>query len=280
MENKRHEVTPLMIERIRHEQEINKEMNKDLASILGYSEKHIPRLLSVGKNIDDKQINKLALHWGVQKTYLLGIDSARTVGAQWNELTKSQQLLLDSTNNLLNLLGISFEACEMLCFKLSDIYFFQSMGTNIEKMLSIIDPFILEPKDSWEHFKKMIKNKEIDISFEEHCFITNGSLYDFTLEEANNISNREESLENRIYGGLLVDIRYFIRNCPRVYIDGQFVGYSRNYKGNMNIIADTVKSLAISLIDDEKRKDDFIYRVANSSEKTEKETSKKRKRKS
>lgn len=280
MGNKRHEVTPLMLERIRAEQKKNKEKNKDLAKLLGYTEKHIPRLLRVGNSIDDKQINELALHWRVQKTYLLGIDSARTVGAQWKELSKSQQLLLDSTNNLLNVLGVSFEPCEMLCFKLSDIYFFQSMGTNIEKMLSIIDSFILEPKDNWEHFKKMIRNKEIDISFEEHCFITNGSLYDFTLEEANNISNREESLENRIYGDLLVDIRYFVRNCPKIYIDGQFVGYSRNYKGNISIIADTVKSLAISLIDDEKRKDDFIYRVANSSEKMEKESSKKRKRKS
>lgn len=262
MKKKPIRVTPIMKERMTAEKKRNNQTDQDIADILFISRQQYSRIINGKYNLAPEHLNKLLSVWGVRENYLLGIDSFRSEEDMWNKRSKARNESTGAALNLLNTLGFDFESCEMISIKLPQIQFYKKSGLDIERLISAIDPFICEPRENWEAFKEKIRdmNENEPDFWQEHLFITDGLLE----ASMKSILPLSQGIDNAHWNqAIFVSTAFY----SKIMIDNKFIGYSRKFHEDMNIIIDTVKSLANSLIDNEKRSLDFILYAENTSEK-------------
>ena len=257
MKKKPIHVTPIMKERIRAEMKRNHQTDQDIADILYITRQQYSRIINGKYQLMPEHLKKMLSVWGVRENYLLGVDSFRSENEIWKKRSEERKESVAATLNLLNTLGIDFESCEMISIKLPEIQYFKRHGLNIDMLISSIDPYICEPRDSWETFKNGIENIKDDnpAYWQEHLFITDG-----LFEAAMNASLSLSQDSNAHWNDVIVASTGVY---SKIIVDGKFIGYSRKFYEDMDIIIDTVKSLANSLIDIEKRKPDFIVYAEN-----------------
>lgn len=262
MKKKPIRVTPIMKKRMTAEKKRNNQTDQDIADILFISRQQYSRIINGKYNLAPEHLNRLLSVWGVRENYLLGIDSFRSEKDMWNKRSEARNESIVAALKLLNSVGMDFESCEMISIKLPQIQFYKKGGLDIERLISAIDPFICEPRENWEAFKEKIRdmNENEPDFWQEHLFITDG-----LLEASMNSSlPLSQGMDNAHWNEVIFVSTAFY---SKIMIDNKFIGYSRKFSEDMNIIIDTVKSLANSLIDNEKRSPDFILYAENTSEK-------------
>ena len=262
MKKKPIRVTPIMKERMRAEMKRNHQTDQDIADILFISRQQYSRIINGKYNLAPEHLKKLLSVWGVRENYLLGIDSFRSEEDMWDKRSEARKESIVAALKLLNSVGMDFESYEMISFKLPDIQYLKKCGLDTEKLVSAVDPYVCEPRDSWETFKNGIENIKDDnpAYWQEHLFITNG-----LIEAAMNASLSLAQGQGNAHWNDFVIASTGVYS--KIIVDGKFIGYSRKFYEDMDIIIDTVKSLANSLIEIEKRNPNFIIYAENTCEK-------------
>lgn len=262
MKKKPIRVTPIMKERMRAEMKRNHQTDQDVADILYICRQQYSKILNGHYKLVPEHLKKLLSIWGVRESYLLGIDSFRTEEEMWNKRSEARKESIVAALSLLNSVGLDFESCEMISFKLPDIQHLRKCGLDTKKLVSAIDPYICEPRDSWEIFKNEIESLTDDnpAYWQEHLFLTNG-LFEAAMKAKLPLAQGRDNVH---WNDFVVASS---QNYSKIIVDGEFIGYTRKFYEDMDIIIDTVKNLANSLIEIEKRNPNFIIYAENTCEK-------------
>lgn len=260
MKKKPISVTPTMKERIRAEMKRNHQTDQDMADILYITRQQYSRIINGKYQLAPEHLNKMLSTWKIRKNYLLGIDSVRLDEEMWNVKDESHLALIRSEIEFLKTIGIREEHCELVHFKKPELIKEKESGLDIDRMISFIDLYICEPRENWNRFKELLYDPYDN---HDYYFLTNGLLMEDLTELVMDAEESDTDLE------LYEMIYKFTFYASKIVIEDRLIGYC--HLDFYNVIADTVKSLFISLMDVKKKSRGFINFVDNSVEMMEKQ---------